>query len=83
MTNEGYQDQELNCIEEDCHAPFTWTAEEQEFYAEKNFGAPKRCKPCRPIARQRFNDRQAGKNTPPPAPVDEGPSDAEEFNEEE
>ena len=41
-----YQDKELVC--RDCGASFTFTAGEQEFYAEKGFqNEPARCKPCR------------------------------------
>ncbi|NLX71084.1 MAG: zinc-binding protein [Clostridiales bacterium] len=41
-----YQDKELVC--RDCGASFTFTAGEQEFYAEKGFqNEPVRCKPCR------------------------------------
>ena len=41
-----FQDKVLNC--KDCGAQFTFTASEQEFYAEKGFtNEPQRCKPCR------------------------------------
>ena len=41
-----YQDEVLVC--KDCGAEFTFTAGEQEFYAEKGFqNKPQRCKACR------------------------------------
>ncbi len=41
-----YQDKTLAC--RDCGAEFTFTAGEQEFYAEKGFqNEPTRCKDCR------------------------------------
>jgi CxxC-x17-CxxC domain-containing protein len=41
-----YTDKSIACI--DCSAPFIFTANEQEFYAQKGFAnEPKRCKPCR------------------------------------
>ncbi len=49
----SFQDKQLTCA--DCGAPFTFTAEEQEFYASKGFtNEPKRCQPCR---QSRKNDR--------------------------
>lgn len=41
-----YTDKTIACI--DCGTPFTFTANEQEFYAQKGFSnEPKRCKTCR------------------------------------
>ena len=41
-----YTDKSIPCI--DCGAPFIFTANEQEFYAQKGFSnEPKRCKICR------------------------------------
>jgi CxxC-x17-CxxC domain-containing protein len=41
-----YQDKSLNC--KDCGQEFTFTAGEQEFYAQKGFeNQPTRCKNCR------------------------------------
>jgi CxxC-x17-CxxC domain-containing protein len=41
-----YRDKTLVCVE--CQKPFTWTAGEQLFYADKNFkNEPKRCKDCK------------------------------------
>ena len=42
----GFTDKELQCS--DCGATFTFTAEEQEFYAGKGYtNEPKRCPGCR------------------------------------
>lgn len=50
-----YQDKVLVC--KDCGREFTFTAGEQEFYAEKGFtNEPQRCKDCRS---QHKNDRKA------------------------
>ncbi|MDB5101111.1 MAG: hypothetical protein JWM80_5532 [Cyanobacteria bacterium RYN_339] len=41
-----YTDQIIACV--DCSTEFTFSAKEQEFYAQKGFTSiPKRCKPCR------------------------------------
>ena len=47
----GYYDQHLTCA--DCGHDFVWSAREQEFYREKNFQQPKRCKPCKRARRER------------------------------
>jgi len=38
-------DKTIICV--DCQSEFTFTAAEQEFYAERNFSEPKRCPACR------------------------------------
>jgi hypothetical protein len=38
-------DKEIVC--EDCRQTFVWSESEQEFYRQKDFTPPKRCKPCR------------------------------------
>jgi putative zinc ribbon protein len=41
-----YSNKTLTCTE--CGEKFTWTAGEQQFYAERRLkNQPKRCKPCR------------------------------------
>jgi hypothetical protein len=46
-----YRDRTLTC--RDCGAKFTFTAAEQEFYAEKGFTHdPSRCPQCRAAARK-------------------------------
>ncbi len=54
----AFQDQKIQC--KDCGAEFTWTKEEQEFYQEKGFNAPLRCKDCRAKARANFNGGGGG-----------------------
>jgi CxxC-x17-CxxC domain-containing protein len=50
-----FQDRPLECV--DCHQPFTFTAGEQAFYAQKGFREePKRCKPCRENRKSRRED---------------------------
>ncbi len=44
--NHMYNDKTIVC--KDCGQEFTFTANEQEFFAEKGFeNEPQRCKPCR------------------------------------
>ena len=56
----SYEDREMTC--KDCSGPFTFTAGEQEFYAEKGFtNEPSRCTDCKNAKKQRFNgDRDQG-----------------------
>ena len=54
----AFTNQTIQC--KDCGAEFTWTAEEQEFYQEKGFNAPLRCKDCRAKARANFNGGGGG-----------------------
>jgi DNA replicative helicase MCM subunit Mcm2 (Cdc46/Mcm family) len=41
----NYEDKTLTCA--DCGREFQWTARDQEFFAEKGFQQPKRCRECR------------------------------------
>ena len=51
----GFADKTLQCV--DCGATFTFTAEEQEFYAGKGYlHDPKRCLPCREARRTHRNN---------------------------
>lgn len=52
------QDQTIQC--KDCGKDFTWTADEQEFYQQKGFNAPLRCKDCRAKARANFDGNRGG-----------------------
>ena len=52
------QDQQIQC--KDCGADFVWSADEQEFYQQKGFSAPLRCKDCRVKARANFNNGGGG-----------------------
>ncbi|HEX8180710.1 MAG TPA: zinc-ribbon domain-containing protein [Pyrinomonadaceae bacterium] len=44
-------DQQLMCA--DCRQEFTWSAGEQEYYRQKGFEPPRRCKPCREAKKAR------------------------------
>ena len=47
-----YEDKTLTCV--DCGQPFTFSAEDQAFHAEKGFmNEPKRCRACRQSRRER------------------------------
>lgn len=51
------QDQNLTC--KDCGNEFVFTSGEQDFYAQKGFSSPTRCRNCRDLAKQkRRADRQ-------------------------
>ena len=52
-----FKDKTLSCL--DCGTEFIFSANEQEFYAEKGFtNEPKRCKECRDKKKaQRFERR--------------------------
>ncbi len=52
-----YEDKTLVC--RDCGNDFVFTAGEQEFYAERGFHEPQRCKACRDARKQMSrSDRQ-------------------------
>jgi CxxC-x17-CxxC domain-containing protein len=50
-----YTDKPLTC--QDCGQSFTFTADDQEFFALKGYTDPKRCQPCR---QARKADRDGG-----------------------
>ncbi len=47
----GNYDQHLTCA--DCGHDFVWSAREQDFYREKGFQQPKRCKDCNRARKER------------------------------
>jgi ssDNA-binding Zn-finger/Zn-ribbon topoisomerase 1 len=53
-----YEDKIIRC--ENCGQDFPWTASEQEFYAEKDLSAPKRCMICRSTAQSAEEDKNRG-----------------------
>lgn len=54
-----FEDKILVC--KDCGAEFTFTAGEQEFYAEKGFqNEPTRCKACRNARKSQRNNNNGG-----------------------
>lgn len=59
-----FQDKNIVC--KDCGQTFTFTAGEQEFYAEKGFAQePQRCKPCRDARKGiNRNDNRGNGNRP-------------------
>ena len=55
----AYEDKTLECV--DCGASFTFSAEEQEFFATKGFtNEPKRCSPCRQTRKDQRRSSQGG-----------------------
>ena len=51
-----YQDQNIECA--DCGQTFTFSADDQEFYAQKGYSNPKRCPACR--ANRKMNSGGGG-----------------------
>lgn len=43
-------DRDITC--NTCGTPFVFTEQEQEFYQERGFSEPRKCKPCRDAAKQ-------------------------------
>ena len=52
------QDKDLIC--KDCGQAFTFTAGEQEFFQERGFSEPIRCKTCRDSRKAQKSDRGGG-----------------------
>ena len=56
-----YKDKTIKCL--DCGTEFTFTARDQEFYAEKGFtNEPKRCKACRDKKKAERNNSNFNNN---------------------
>ena len=51
-------DKTLTCS--DCGTEFIFTARDQEFYAERGFSTPRRCRQCREQAKVARGDRTGG-----------------------
>ena len=45
----------IECV--DCHKEFEHDGPEHEFFAQKGYDKPKRCKDCRIAKKKRFGDR--------------------------
>jgi len=45
MRYQNFEDKLLQCA--DCGVEFNFSADDQEFYAQKGYSAPKRCSTCR------------------------------------
>ncbi len=55
----SYEDKTLECV--DCGASFTFSASEQEFFANKGFtNEPKRCPDCRKARKDQRQGSQGG-----------------------
>lgn len=52
------QDKDLVC--KDCGQEFTFTAGEQEFFQERGFSEPIRCKTCRDARKAQKSDHGSG-----------------------
>jgi hypothetical protein len=52
----------LTCA--DCGHDFVWSAKDQEFFAEKGFQPPKRCKDCRQAKKEQRDggERKGGRD---------------------
>lgn len=61
-----FVDKTLTCA--DCGQQFTFTADDQEFFASRGFGEPKRCRSCRANRRvEREGGASMGYSAPPRA----------------
>lgn len=56
-------DEVLVCA--DCGTEFPFSASEKQFYAERGFSTPKRCKPCRAAVKARLGTGGGGGNGAP------------------
>ena len=54
----SYQDKNLTC--QDCSRPFTFSADDQSFHAERGYTDPKRCPSCRQARRGGRGDMGGG-----------------------
>lgn len=45
MNEQNFETQQLQCVE--CGSTFEFSAEDQEYYAQKGYSSPKRCPECR------------------------------------
>lgn len=54
----SHYDQHLTCA--DCGHDFVWTAKDQEFFREKGYQQPKRCKDCRQAKKAQRGDHDRG-----------------------
>jgi len=54
----AYTDKTLNC--QDCGQSFTFSAEDQEFFATKGYTEPKRCPSCREARKAERGDGGGG-----------------------
>lgn len=45
----------------DCHRDFTYSVKEQQFYQEKGFSAPRRCKECRQAKKEQGGGSSRGR----------------------
>lgn len=50
-----FTDQTLHCC--DCSNDFTFTARDQDFFAQKGYATPRRCKSCRDLKKSGRDDR--------------------------
>jgi len=58
MQDQTYQNEQLQCVE--CGKIFEFSAEDQEFYAQKGYSSPKRCPECRENRKARSNNSRGG-----------------------
>ena len=54
----SYEDRQITCA--DCGAVFTFSAEDQEYYASKGYSEPKRCPECRAAKKAQRNNGGRG-----------------------
>lgn len=58
MNQTNFTDQQVECL--DCGQSFVFSAEDQEFYAQKGYSTPKRCSECRAARKAASNNSRGG-----------------------
>ncbi len=64
----AYTDKTIQCV--DCGVNFTFSAQEQEFFAQKGYANdPKRCPPCRQVRKTESGGGMQNRASPSPQPA--------------
>lgn len=72
------EDQILQCL--DCQQDFAFSVQEQEFFAEKGFSVPKRCRDCRAKRRERRKQGEGSRPQGGGGGRERGPKKAREMH---
>ena len=49
---------DINLVCRDCQSPFVFTEGEQEFFKQREYQTPKRCKKCRQLKKAQQKERE-------------------------
>lgn len=77
----SFQDRTIKCREHTCGAEFVFSAGEQQFFQDRGFNPPTRCKSCRQRRKaEQQNGPQAVSASPPPQRMSQpAPNTAQEV----